>query len=207
MKFSRKFLSFTLENLNGKLIFDHFFSHFLGFRRLLVNFSPFRFSLLGFWGGGFSGWCGIQAESYMGTGVTPLTPSGGRVKSRKLRFYTTPSWPPGNDNVKNLKFLDEKFLCRNALKVKFTRSIFDPRRISLKLYKKSSPRNAQNEVFRKSILTPTPPPRPPLGVLLCPSMRILPPWWSTLYLFDLIFTGHQSNSMQIANHALLRSIK
>ena len=46
MKSLRKFLRFTLENLNGKLIFDRFSSYFLGFRMLLANFSPFTFSLL-----------------------------------------------------------------------------------------------------------------------------------------------------------------
>ena len=45
-EFLRKFLSFPLENLNGKLIFDHF----LGFQRLLANFSRFHFSRVRFGG-------------------------------------------------------------------------------------------------------------------------------------------------------------
>ena len=50
--------------------------------------------------------------------------------------------------------LDEKFLCKNALQVKFTLSLFDPGRISLRPYKKISLRNAKNEVVRTSISIP-----------------------------------------------------
>ena len=46
MIFLRNCLRFTFENLNGKLIFWPFFSHFLGFRGLLENFSPFTFPLV-----------------------------------------------------------------------------------------------------------------------------------------------------------------
>ena len=60
MKFSWKFLRFTLKNLNGKLIFwpfSHFFKGSGGcwriFCLLLIPFCG--------WGGDFSDWCGIQA--------------------------------------------------------------------------------------------------------------------------------------------------
>ena len=70
MKFLRKNLSFTLENLTGKLIL----TVFLLFSRVpeaLGEFFPFSFCGLG--GRGFSGWCGIQAD----WGRVPVPPCPG----------------------------------------------------------------------------------------------------------------------------------
>ena len=62
MKFSRKNLQLYIRKSPWKIdVLTIFFSYFLGFRRLLANFSPFTFSLLRFGLGNFSGWCGIQA--------------------------------------------------------------------------------------------------------------------------------------------------
>ena len=58
MKFLRKFLSLTLENLNGKLIFWPFF---LLFARVPEAVGAFYFSIFAVGGGDFSGRCGIQA--------------------------------------------------------------------------------------------------------------------------------------------------
>ena len=60
--------------------------------------------------------------------VTPRFPQGVKgvknyfnVKPRKTTNLYDPFIPPGT-----IMYLDENFLCKNALKVKFTRSLFDP---------------------------------------------------------------------------------
>ena len=109
--------------------------------------------------------------SYMGTGCRWLSfdPQRGsklfqRKTTKKVEF-ALPLHDPGNHNVPWWKISMQK-----CIKGKFTLSLLDPWTTSLRLEKKISPRNAQNEVFRKSLLT-HPHPLDPLGVLPCPSMR------------------------------------
>ena len=52
--------------------FDHFFSYFQGFRRLLANFSPLTFSLLRFGGGDFP--AGVEFRRVGGGGEFPPPP-------------------------------------------------------------------------------------------------------------------------------------
>ena len=57
----RKFSRFTLENLNGKLIFLTIFILFFRVPEAVGEFSAFYFFTFAVGGGDFSGWCGIQA--------------------------------------------------------------------------------------------------------------------------------------------------
>ena len=56
-----KCLSFTLENLNGKLIFWSLFLPFSRAPGAVGEFFAFYFFPFAVWGD-FSGWCGIQAD-------------------------------------------------------------------------------------------------------------------------------------------------
>ena len=51
-------------------------------------------------------------------------------------------------------YLDENFLCKNALKVKFTLSLSTLEEPPSNFRKKFRRETLKNEVFRKSILTP-----------------------------------------------------
>ena len=61
MKFLRKFLSLRLENLRGKLTFDHLFLTFSRVSGAVGEFFAFYFFPFAVWGD-FSCWCGIQAD-------------------------------------------------------------------------------------------------------------------------------------------------
>ena len=58
MRFFRKFLTFPLDNLNGKLIFDHFLPSFR-VPDAAVDFFAFSFYPFALWGN-YSGWSEIQ---------------------------------------------------------------------------------------------------------------------------------------------------
>ena len=100
-------------------------------------------------GAGGEGWGFHVAKGMLGPGGvdppwTPSTPpwrrtppGGGPPRPTKTQIYTTPFGPPGT-----IMYIEENFLCKKALKVKFPLSLFDPRRTSLKLLKKISMRNA-----------------------------------------------------------------
>ena len=75
-----------------------YFSHFLGFRELLTNFSPFTFSPLRFGGGNFSCWCGIQAGGGRRVPLPrpPVSRYGWKITPH---FYNTFSDFPGERKV------------------------------------------------------------------------------------------------------------
>ena len=76
----------------------------------------------------------IGGHKWVGAGgypLDPLTPSGGGPPPhrRPQDKFTLPLLePPGT-----IMYIEENFLCKNALKVIFTLSLFDPWRTSLKL--------------------------------------------------------------------------
>ena len=90
--------------------------------------------------------------------LDPLNPPPWRTPPRRPKHkFTLPLLDPREQKCTQKK----NFLCKNALKVKFTLSLFDPRRTSFELLKKFRCETLKTEVFRKSILTPPPPPGGP----------------------------------------------
>ena len=119
----------------------------------------------------------LSINAYMGTGgglgggwppwppqggcvLTP--PPGGQYFQRKITKnddFTLPLHdPPGT-----IVYLDENFICKNALQVKFTLSFLTLGEPPWNFRKKFRRETLKNEVFRKSILTPPTPLDPPLG--------------------------------------------
>ena len=116
-----------------------------------------------------------------------------------MKLYTTLSWLPWNHNVPLWKISMQK-----CIKSQMYTFLFDPRRTSLKLYKKVRREKLKNEVFRKSILTPPPTSTPPLADLArpCPPMsnnncfnRFPVEMWPKPFLFWLHFWGFFGGSL------------
>ena len=102
----------------------------------------------------------------------PLTAlEGWKIFQRKITkkvYFPLPlhdSPPPGT-----IMYHDEKFLCKNALKVKFTLPFWPLEDPLETLEKKFRRQTLKNEVFRKSIWPP--PQTPPLTPLGCPTVPI-----------------------------------